>query len=121
MSGNADSEVTVGAELYFVPYDGRYRHQAAPVTVLKVGRKWLNLSNGHRIDRDTFVADSGNFSSPGRCYNSAAVYEAERGADLAWSELVRELRYSRKPKVTEVAVRQAAALLGIELKEPSHV
>ena len=56
------------------------------VTVTKVGRKWISLSNHARIDKTSLIADGGEYMPPGRCYLSKSEYEAEIALSRAWQK-----------------------------------
>lgn len=77
----------LGQELLFVNNEKR---TGAPfmVTVTKLGRKWATLDSGvYRIDINTLIADGRQFSSPGRCWLSRELYEAEERRTAAWERL----------------------------------
>jgi hypothetical protein len=72
----------VGMELYFVYSDSR-RGEPIYVKVSKVGRKWVNLDNGYRFDKEDTVIDGAGYSSPGRIYLSKEDYDNQCKKDLA--------------------------------------
>lgn len=57
-----NAEYTVGQTLWWE--GSRY---AYTLTIERVGRRWLTLDNGYRVDRQTLIADGGGYVSPGRC------------------------------------------------------
>ena len=75
----------VGDKLYFV-YSGNCPRPPAAVEVLKVGRVWAYLSHGYRISLKTLRADGGEFSSPGRTWNSKEEYDAIIAKMQLWSK-----------------------------------
>ena len=77
-------KLTVGQELWWVPR-GKYR-QASSVCVIKVGRKWATLNNDERIGLVDWIADAGEYTSTGRCYESQSVYEQAIALEVTWSE-----------------------------------
>ena len=88
--------------------------------ITKVGRKWITLEkyNGRswRFDIKTWRLDGGEYYSPGTCYPSEQEYLSQQALNNAWLELRKKIQYkSINPDVTLEKVRQAAALLGIEL------
>lgn len=114
---NADN-VKVGDKLWF---EGRQRyHQSEYVTVVKVGRKWLMLSNRRRAHRDTLEVDGGDYSSPGKCWPSKEACEAESRLRSLWASFHRPLSgWCWMPDgMTEERIREAAKLLGVKLEEP---
>lgn len=56
-------------------------------TIVKIGRKWAQLSDGNRFDVRDSQLDGGIYSSPGRVWGSPDACEAEQQADVAWSKL----------------------------------
>lgn len=86
--------LTVGKKLWWVPKEPT-RRPCRNVEVLKVGRKWATLSNGHRIAIDSFIADGGKYSSPGRCYESKEQYTSIRRLNMAWEKFTHILYLQR--------------------------
>jgi len=103
--------LTVGQELYFVPT----RSGTSPysVTVKKVGRKWAELNDRHRIDIETLYADGGKYISPGRCWLSRAEYDAEIDRQAAWKELFVFMQnlYHAPNGVSESSIQMVLELL----------
>ena len=97
---------TVGQELYFESKHGR----SGTVTITKVGRKWLELSNHRRVDKDSLCADYGS-----RCFLSEAQRRADLEREAAWQHLRTALPYTAPPTVTDDDIKAAARLLGVEL------
>ena len=85
--------------------------------ITKIGRIWATLENSNdRFDITTWRLDGGKYSSPGVCYPSEHEYISQQALNNAWWELRKKLQYqSMSHDVTLEKVRQAAALLGIEL------
>lgn len=106
-----------GDKLYFV---SSHRHvPSGDVTVTKVGRKWVYLSNGERINPETLWADGKGYGSPGRCHASKEAHDAAVSLEKAWSSLLFELRdrYGGAPDgMTVQAIDEARALLGLVKK-----
>lgn len=90
MSGNASVvALTPGQKLWWVCLNrspGTKRDPGHEVTVMKVGRRWVVLDNGHRIDVDTWTADGGGYVSPGRCWPSEAAYVQETELEERWGQ-----------------------------------
>lgn len=108
----------VGQRLYYV---GRHKHERPSwVTIEKVGSRWAYLSNRKRIDIDTFYADGGNYSSPGRCYWSQDEYERGLHECLVWSELQRRFPLGKPDNITVEQIHQIAAMLDITLPSQSE-
>lgn len=84
-----------GDKLYF---RANQRHcRSEEVTINKVGRKWLELSNRTRVDIKTLKADGGVFLSPGRCYPSEADYLAHLERTQEWNRLKFQIRDVSEP------------------------
>lgn len=106
----------VGQKLWWVPSNRHGSNREVGVT--KVGRKWAQLSNHHRIDVQTLVADAGEFSSPGTCYRDQAEYEAAAALERAWSRLRQDisLAYQRPEQVSLENIEAARSLLGLGVR-----
>lgn len=109
-------KLSIGQKLWWVPHQRKWQ-QPKEVTVLKVGRKWAQLDNNERIDLETFIADAGQYSSPGRCYLSQEEYEAKVTIGSAWSNLKRSIDYKSPPDGVTVEDIEAARQL---LRLPSN-
>ena len=105
---------TVGQELYFSSSRNR-GHGSGTVKVEQLGRVWATLGNGYRAHILTGELDCGGFNSPGTLYENQNAYEAERQARIAFDAIRKEMGYRPKNGVTAADIRQAAALLKIEL------
>lgn len=108
-------KLTVGQKLWYVPREKRNVWQAREVTVEKIGRKWASISHGRRIDLEDWRVDGGQYSSPGRCYSSKEAWDAERARNMIWRTLRDNIDHTPPEGITTDAIRQAAALLGIQL------
>lgn len=108
------SEFKVGQVLFWEwsSYTHR-RRENEDVTITKIGRKWLELSNGYRVDKETLVADCGKYSPAGRCYLDRAAREEELRVQNAWRDLNRRMGYSVPSGVSADDIEQAAKLLGL--------
>ncbi len=85
-------KLKVGDKLWWVPNRG----EAGEVVVKKVGRKWATVSRTtwgsnmeQRIDfRDpSMPADSGGYSSPGRCWRTKEEYQLYQQRLALWGEI----------------------------------
>lgn len=107
-------KLVVGQKLWYVP--NRARECPLEVTVEAVGRKWATIDRRNRISVETLEADGAGYSSPGRCYLTRREWEDEQerlAAIRAFRSRVGEWSWGKG--ITTDAIRQAAALLGIEL------
>lgn len=100
----------VNQTLYLVPrgFGGR---KPSKVTITKVGRKWLELSNFQRCTFDLKV-DSQCGVPPG-CYLSRAAYEEEVALFKAWIGLKGVLSSPIPNGMTIEKIRQARVAMGL--------
>lgn len=110
--------LTVGQELFFVNHQTRSAITQI-VSVVKIGRKWADLSNRHRIDMVTFRADGGGYNSPGTAYLSEQIYRDKVALSRAWQSLTQKISgmYSIPTGMTIEKIDQIADLLGIDRSE----
>lgn len=115
LGGMSADHYSVGQELYFEwsPYSRR-RGSGETVTITKVGRKWIELSNGHRVDKVRLVADGQKSMSPGTAYVSRADREAQVRRLNAWRTLRARMDAMPGDGVTAERIAEAARLLGLE-------
>jgi hypothetical protein len=115
------SKFIVGQTLWFVYYKG-YSSSPRPdceVTITKVGREWLTLSSGHRVDKHTLIADGKGYSSPGRCYLSREIYEKRVATLKAWRDFSSTIDPRNPPDLASLeSIAQAMRLLNLEKPEP---
>jgi hypothetical protein len=110
-------EYKVGAQVWFVP---RYGGPGQELTVTKVARKWVTLGNGRHIDRyrvelGSDQVDGGEFSSPGKVWESREVWDAHNKLEQVWDATMEELRkrYYRLPEGVSVEhIQQIRRILG---------
>ena len=98
----------------FLTFVGSHRYNAGAkeTAIVTVGRKWLTLDNGYRVDKETLWADGEGYTSPGRAYLSMAEYEAETALNAAWDELQANMRKAYRPPTSNLeAVKEATRLL----------
>lgn len=94
---NVGSEMKykLGDTLYCV-YGSHKRREPESVTIEKVGRKWLYLSNGYRADIDTLILDGNEFASPGECWGSESNYNYHRALEYRWKTIFNAV-YAKRP------------------------
>lgn len=109
------TEYKVGDKFWWVSSDNKRTQRE--VTVEKVGRAWLTLSNGHRVDKVTLKADAGGYNSPGTCWLSKEEYERSVRLQVAWTTLSRKLRdsWGVPDNVTLEDIKAAAMYLKMEI------
>ncbi|MFO0236419.1 MAG: hypothetical protein ACK53Z_00225 [Betaproteobacteria bacterium] len=104
----------VGQELYWEWSEYSHKKNTGEmVKITKIGRRWLELSNGYRADAATLYADGGKYSSPGRCFLNREAREAERARDAAWTALRNRMQYQAPDKVSAEDIAHATRLLGL--------
>jgi len=110
------TEYKVGQKLWWASSYNRQIQRE--VTVEKVGRVWLTLSNGTRVDKVTLKADADGFTSPGTYWLSKEAYEHCVRLELAWGSLQRKVRetWSVPDDVTLEDIKAAAMYLKMEIK-----
>jgi hypothetical protein len=112
----------VGQVIYYVPFvhsNNRTRTPARELTVTKVGNKYFECeSNRSRFRISDWVEDFGHYS--GRAYLSAAHHEEALRRIATWRQFHDAIRHEyRAPEdISTENIREAAQLLGIEIKEP---
>jgi hypothetical protein len=105
------TSLKIGQKLWWVPANGK---PGSEVTVLKVGRKWAPLDNGHRISVDTLVADGGELSTPGNCYHSQETYRGLVARAVEWTRLRADMQFSTPPDSVSIDdIAEARKLLGL--------
>lgn len=106
--------LTVGQTLWYVPRRG----SSQEVTIEKIGRRWATLAPHWcgRIDITTLAVGGGQYTSPAQCYLSEGAYTKWRTDLELWFLFRRLLDRTTMPQGGADAIRQAAALLGLELE-----
>ena len=112
-------KLEVGQKLWFsAPRYSTSRH----VEITKVGREYVYINHGSPNDRFKLIDDrmricsqGGSFS--GRCYLSKDEFDSELNAEKLWCSLRNSCSYSLPHGATAESIREAARILGIELKE----
>jgi len=99
----------VGDTLWFVPERGY--GQPCELKIASIGRKWMTVAPSWpgRIHKGTLWVEEG-----GQCYRSRGHYEAREATTASWNRLRDRMR-ACPSDLTEQRIRQAAALLGVEL------
>ena len=105
---------TEGQKLWLVP-SHRYMGEPREVTIVKVGRKWLTLNNGHRAAVDGLALDGGEYMSPGVCYLSREAWEIEKALNESCSQLRRDVDMAHRVPdgLTVQSIHDARKLLGL--------
>jgi hypothetical protein len=109
--------IEVGQKLWFVP-NRNGRGYPREVTVSKLGRKWITLAEPYepRINRETLIADGGNYISPGRCYLDKQAYEQDQELQKRWRLIQwRFMHVSSKPDhITDADLADLERILRVE-------
>jgi hypothetical protein len=105
----------VGQSVYVVPAYGK----PSAVTVEKVGRKWVSLSNHRRVGQGSDRLDnpSGVGAIAGTVYESEAAYQATVARLRAWERFrcAVERQWRPEPIPGVEAIAEAARLLGLKI------
>ena len=94
---------------------GNSRGTPYEVTVTKVGRLWVYLSNDYRIDTQTLQGDGNGYSSPGCCWLSKEAYDDEVEARRVLSLIRDAVGYGKAPCDAATA-HQVAVLLKVDTR-----
>ena len=108
------ADFAVGWKLWYVPI--RRHGEPCEVTVTKIGRKWAELDNHHRLNMETMMVMRGDYHC-GDCHASQAEWEAQQERHKIWRVFRDNIDYAPPGDVTTDAIRQAAALLGIAMPQ----
>jgi hypothetical protein len=85
-------------------------------TIQKIGRKWVELSDGKRFDKETMLLDGGAYSSPGKVYLAQQDFHDEQAFNSTFEAFRRAVQHQLAPSgLTLAKVRQAAEILGYKL------
>lgn len=109
-----------GDLLFFAPFDER-RHGHQNVTVRSVGRKWITLTNGRRVDKETMRVDGGVHSSPGKCWPSKAAWEGYRALRDFYQTFRRQLESNFELPEGVTPARMVVAAGALKMREPDPV
>ena len=108
----------VGQRLYRVNNDRR--EGQSWITIEKVGRKWLTMDYGARVDKETLEVDGGQYSSPAKCYLTKCEYTNKIKKDAIWIKVVGRWPYNTPDISLEKMVR-IAEILEIDIEEKKDV
>lgn len=103
-------KLTEGRSVWWVPI--YHPSRGSTVTVVKVGRVWATLSNGHRANVKNGVVDGGGDTAPAELFDSEESWRAEVEVKRAFRILRNCLPYTPPPGVTVDDIAAAAKLLG---------
>lgn len=109
----ASRKFSEGDALYWVPM---HRGNPTDVTVTKVGRKWLELSNRYRVSVDDLSIDGKGYTVEARCFHSQTDYALWKARNEAWAKVHEKIhRFYRAPdEVSTEGIVQIMEILGIE-------
>lgn len=105
-----------GMQFFFVP-----RRMSSPeaVSVRKVGRKWVTLSNGYRFDRTSDMwrhVDGDGYSSPGKLWDTEQDYRRSLRIRGILRAIEEKFRFGNGAELLNLEdVEHAAALLGVDI------
>lgn len=101
-------EYTVGQKLWLVPNYSRGPERY--VEIIKVGRKWLSLTGGFRVNKETLVGDCA------RCYLSKEDLEHRAWVHANWLRMRRMIEVHCQPPdgVSVEDMDRVLELLGLQ-------
>ena len=108
---------TVGQELWYEP-GHTHTGLGRVVRVQKVGRKWVTLGDHwfpdrYRVKVDEVAVDGGDYSSPGRLWNSKQECREYRELEREWKALRNALTRDMPESLTLESLNEAKRLLGL--------
>jgi hypothetical protein len=107
-------EYYVGKTLFFKGHNDAGYHDRY-VEVTKIGRKWVELSNRQRVLLTSVDVDGGEYSSPGRLYETLEDYQKELEIKKAWYSFVNCLAHTNPPEgMTLEKIDQLRVLVGLK-------
>lgn len=109
--------MTKPGDVLLVRWNNRRNGEPSEIGVVTVGRKWIHLQGGYRLEIGKRELDGGEYSSPGRVYFSREQYDSETAAERTWRAF-RDATVSHwsPPRMNQQVIRDAAELLGLTLK-----
>lgn len=90
------------------------RHQKREVTIAKVGRAWLTLSDGSRADIETLKIDNRGYGYQDQCWVSRSAYEDHSRRVALLRRLRGEMEAMEPPPMSDILA--AAQALGLQLE-----
>jgi hypothetical protein len=90
---------------------------SAFVTVTKVGRRWITVSNDERFDAHTMLEDAGGYKAYASYWNSKEECDESAYRGRVWNELNKS-RYGSPPKDSSTEdLILAAKILGVKIPD----
>lgn len=93
-----------------------FRHVARggnEVTVKTVGRRWVSLTNGMRVEIGSRQVDGGDYSSPGMLWRSRQEYEEAMALLAQWIAFQQRLTHQVPEGLTVEKLEAVRELLGM--------
>lgn len=115
MPGTIEKEaVKVGDSLWYNPSDRQRGTDCGWIKIHKVGRKWITLINGVRVDRRTMITDEW---PAGKCYLSEEACLADVRMNMLWKQFVSRVsfRLNRPDDLSADELIAMARKLGFEI------
>lgn len=105
-----EPQFTVGQVVVYEHSQGTNRPEAH-LSITKVGRTWVHLSNGERFDPTTMHVDGGRYASPGRIWLSEAALKRDRTRRRLYQALRNDLSRALHPDVRISDLQRVRVLL----------
>jgi hypothetical protein len=104
---------------FFCALNERRHTKGGTVSIDKIGRKWVTLSDGNRFDRTSEnwrIVDGGGYSSPGRLWDSEQQYRDSQKVREILDAIAQRFHFgSEHCNIALENATQAARLLGVEV------
>lgn len=107
------SDFKVGQSVV-VDWCGYNNHRATEETITKIGRKWVEITEGrYRFDPRNMFLDGKGHNHPGKVYLSRAELNDKQERERLWRSITRRVRdvYSPPAYLTLEQLQQLAKLL----------
>jgi len=120
MTSGSQMNYKVGQKRYFESIIGRQRSDDHYLIVTHVGRKWVSLSFAlgektlYKVTIDSVHLDGGDYTSPGRLWESKEACQAFHKIKMEWASLKRDIEYRSVPEgLTPEVIEQVRILLDV--------
>lgn len=91
-------EYKVGQTLWYYPSHYANSRKGFEVTVESVGRKWVRLSSGMRVEKSSRVVDGGEYSSPGELWLDEEEHQKHQELSSTWRAFLAGMSWHQLPK-----------------------
>lgn len=90
--------------------------EPSPIKVLKIGRQWVHLERGYRVNKNSIYIDGAGYSSPGTIYESIEAWKETLALSEAWRDFSSMVDKFNPPEgMTVEKIKAAMDLLGLKV------